>query len=102
VLVSMMLPPKVSRSTMAAQRRELAKVLVQPPKASLEAIATEFFSSPSEASGSRRACRAESIPGRGRCANGPPFAELVTALTRDHCHEPPPLGEWHSRCFNSR
>ena len=70
VPVSMIWPLKVSRSTMAAQRRWLAKVLVQPPKASLEAIATEFFSSPSEASGSRRACRADSIPGRGRRATG--------------------------------
>ena len=31
----MMLPPKVSRSTMAAQRRVSVKVLVQPPKDSL-------------------------------------------------------------------
>jgi hypothetical protein len=70
----MMLPPKVSQSTMAAQKRGFAKVLVQPPTASLEAIATEFFS----------------------C-----FAELVAALIRDHCHEPRSLGEWHSRCFDS-
>ena len=36
----MMLPPKVSRSTMAAQSRGSVKVLVQPLKDSLEAIAT--------------------------------------------------------------
>jgi hypothetical protein len=39
----MMLPPKVRRSTMAAQRRGSVKVLVQPPKDSLEAIATLAF-----------------------------------------------------------
>ena len=43
--VSMMLPPKVRRSTMAAQRRGSVKVLVQPPKDSLDAMATLFFSS---------------------------------------------------------
>jgi hypothetical protein len=48
-----MLPPKVSRSTMAAQRRGSVKVLVQPPKDSLEAIATLLFSSPSSAADSR-------------------------------------------------
>jgi hypothetical protein len=32
---------------MAAQKHGLAKVLVQPSKASLEAVATEFFSSSS-------------------------------------------------------
>jgi hypothetical protein len=40
----MMLPPKVSRSTMAAQSRASVNVLVQPEKESLEAMATEFFS----------------------------------------------------------
>jgi hypothetical protein len=45
VPVSMMLPPKVRRSTMAAQRRGSVKVLVQPPKDSLEAMATLAFSS---------------------------------------------------------
>ena len=40
VPVSMMLPPKVSRSTMAAQSRGSVKVLVQPENGSLEAIAT--------------------------------------------------------------
>src|SRR5664279_73183 len=39
----MMLPPKVSRSTMAAQSRGSVNVFVQPEKESLEAIATEFF-----------------------------------------------------------
>ena len=39
----MMLPPKVSRSTMAAQSRGSVKVLVQPPKDSLEAIATDVL-----------------------------------------------------------
>lgn len=38
----MMLPAKVSRSTMAAQRRGSVKVLVQPEKLSFEAIATEL------------------------------------------------------------
>ncbi len=41
----MMLPPKVRRSTIAAHKRGSVKVLVQEPKLSLEAIATEFFSS---------------------------------------------------------
>lgn len=41
----MMLPPKVSRSTIAAQSRGSVKVFVQPEKASLDAIATEAFSS---------------------------------------------------------
>jgi hypothetical protein len=61
VLVSVMLPPEVNRPTMAVQRRGLAKILVQPPKAAFDVIATEFFSSPSEASGSRQACRTDSI-----------------------------------------
>lgn len=43
--VSMMLPAKVSRSTIAAQSRGSVKVLVQPEKDSLLAMATEFFSS---------------------------------------------------------
>jgi hypothetical protein len=37
----MMLPPKMRRSTMAAHRRWSVKVLVQPEKDSLEAMATE-------------------------------------------------------------
>src|SRR5215207_3121891 len=41
----MMLPAKVNRSTMAAQRRGSVMVLVQPRKLSLEAIATELVSS---------------------------------------------------------
>lgn len=41
----MMCPPKVSRSTIAAQSRGSVKVLVQPLKLSLEAMPTEFFSS---------------------------------------------------------
>ena len=41
----MMVPLKVSRSTMAAQRRGSVKVLVQPENDSLEAMAMEFFSS---------------------------------------------------------
>jgi hypothetical protein len=40
-----MLPPKVRRSTMAAQRRGSVKVLVQLLKLSFEAIATLAFSS---------------------------------------------------------
>jgi hypothetical protein len=40
-----MFPPKVSRSTMAAHNLGSVKVLVQPENDSLEAIATEFFSS---------------------------------------------------------
>jgi hypothetical protein len=40
-----MLPPKVSRSTMAAQSRGSVKVSVQPPDDSLEAMATLLFSS---------------------------------------------------------
>jgi len=40
----MMLPPKVRRSTMAAQSRGSVKVLVQPLKLSLPAIATAFCS----------------------------------------------------------
>ncbi|MFM9432832.1 hypothetical protein ACFDR8_003751 [Arthrobacter sp. MP_2.3] len=39
----MMWPRKVSRSTMAVQRRGSVKVLVQLEKDSLEAIAMEFF-----------------------------------------------------------
>jgi hypothetical protein len=42
---SMMLPPKVSRSTIAAHSRGSVKVLVQPEKDSLDAIATLAFSS---------------------------------------------------------
>ena len=41
----MMVPPKVSRSTMAAQSLGSVKVLVQPEKDSLDAIATDAFSS---------------------------------------------------------
>jgi hypothetical protein len=41
----MMVALKVSRSTMAAQRRGSVKVLVQPPKPSFEAMATLTFSS---------------------------------------------------------
>jgi hypothetical protein len=41
----MMLPPKVSRSTIAAQSRGSVNVLVQAEKASFEAMATEAFSS---------------------------------------------------------
>src|SRR5664279_107480 len=41
----MMLPPKVRRSTIAAQSRASVNVFVQPEKESLEAMATEFFSS---------------------------------------------------------
>lgn len=37
----MMVPLKVRRSTMAAQSRGSAKVLVQPPKDSLQAMATD-------------------------------------------------------------
>jgi hypothetical protein len=45
VPVSMMLPANVNRSTMAAQSRGSVKVLVQPLKLSLLAIATELVSS---------------------------------------------------------
>ncbi len=45
VPVSMMLPPKVRRSTMAAQSRGSVKVLVQALQLSLLAIATELVSS---------------------------------------------------------
>lgn len=55
--VSMMLPPKVRRSTMAAQRRGSVKVLVQPPNDSLDAIATEAFSSRSVRGLFRTSCR---------------------------------------------
>lgn len=41
----MMVPLKVSRSTMAAQRRGSVKVFVHPSNDSLEATATLFFSS---------------------------------------------------------
>jgi hypothetical protein len=40
----MMLPANVNRSTMAAQSRGSVKVLVQPLKLSLLAIATELVS----------------------------------------------------------
>ena len=43
--VSMMLQPNVSRSTIAAHRRGSVKVLVQLLQLSLDAMATEFFSS---------------------------------------------------------
>jgi hypothetical protein len=39
----MMVPPKVSRSTMAAQSLGSVKVLVQPEKDSLDAIGTNAF-----------------------------------------------------------
>jgi hypothetical protein len=45
VPVSMMLPANVNRLTMAAQSRGSVKVLVQPLKLSLLAIATELVSS---------------------------------------------------------
>jgi len=45
VPVSMMLPPNVSRSTIAAHSRGSLNVLVQPEKLSLDAIATELVSS---------------------------------------------------------
>jgi len=41
----MMVPLKVSRSTIAAHRRGSLKVLVHPENDSLEAMAMEFFSS---------------------------------------------------------
>jgi len=41
----MMVPLKVSRSTIASHRRGSVKVLVHPEKDSLEATATEAFSS---------------------------------------------------------
>ncbi|MDT5183488.1 MAG: hypothetical protein QOI29_1646, partial [Mycobacterium sp.] len=41
----MMLPPRVSRSTMAAHKRGSVKFFVQEEKLSLDAMATEFFSS---------------------------------------------------------
>jgi hypothetical protein len=41
----MIWPPKVSRSTIAAQSRGSGNVFDQPENASFEAIATEFFSS---------------------------------------------------------
>jgi hypothetical protein len=41
----MMVPPKESRSTMAAQSLGAVKGLVQPDKDSLDAIATDAFSS---------------------------------------------------------
>ncbi len=41
----MMVPWKVSRSTIAAQSRGSVKVLVQPEKLSLDAMATDAFSS---------------------------------------------------------
>ena len=43
--VSMMVPLKVGRSTIAAQRRGSVNVWVQPENDWLEAIVTEFFSS---------------------------------------------------------
>ncbi|OJV81394.1 MAG: hypothetical protein BGO46_08040 [Microbacterium sp. 70-16] len=45
VPVSMMVPLNVSRSTIAAHRRGSVKVFVHPLNDSLDAIATEFFSS---------------------------------------------------------
>lgn len=41
----MMVPLKISRSTIAGHRRGSVKVLVQPEKDSLVAIATDAFSS---------------------------------------------------------
>lgn len=41
--VSVIVPLKVSRSTMAAQSRRSVNVLVQPPKDSFEAMATLFL-----------------------------------------------------------
>lgn len=43
--VSMIVPLKVSRSTMAAQSRGSVNVFVHPPNDSFEAMATLFFSS---------------------------------------------------------
>jgi hypothetical protein len=56
----MMVPPKVSRSTMAAQSLGSVKVLVQPEKDSLDAIATDL--SPRARSGSERAARRSGGP----------------------------------------
>lgn len=58
--VSMIVPLKVRRSTMAAQRRGSVKVLVQPPKDSLEAMATLFFPS-------RQRLLGLFEPGKARC-----------------------------------
>lgn len=44
LLLLMMVPSKVRRSTIAARSRGSVKVLVQPPKDSLEAITRLFFS----------------------------------------------------------
>jgi hypothetical protein len=60
VPVSLVVPPKVSRSTVAAQSLESVKVLVQPEKDSLDAIATAL--SPRARSGSERAARRRGGP----------------------------------------
>ncbi|OKJ18432.1 hypothetical protein AMK23_35360 [Streptomyces sp. CB02130] len=62
VPVSMIVPLKVRRSTMAAQRRGSVKVLVQPSKDSLKAMATLFFSSRSVSTWKRSSppCRSSS------------------------------------------
>ena len=70
----MMFPPKVSRSTMAAQSRGSVKVLVQPLNESLLAIATAVFSSRSV-----RTWKSSSAPRLSRL----PVAQLVQAEELD-------------------
>jgi hypothetical protein len=79
VPVSMMLPPKVSRSTIAAQSRGSVKVFVQPENDSLDAMARLFFDQP--------AASHRSPTHRGR-ACGPPTAAApapVAAPTATLC-----------------
>ena len=61
----MMLPPKVSRSTIAAHRRGSVNVLVHPEKDSLDAMATLFFSSRSVRTWKRSSAprRSSAVPG---------------------------------------
>ncbi|GIE92042.1 hypothetical protein Are01nite_85220 [Actinoplanes regularis] len=78
--VSMMVPLKVSRSTIAAQSLGSVKVLVQPEKDSLEAIATLFFSSRSV-----RTWNSSSAPclSQFRVAQLVDAEEIHTAVTGD-------------------
>jgi hypothetical protein len=85
----MMLPPKVRRSTMAAQRRGSVKVLVQREKDSLEAMATLFFSSRSVRTW-KRSSTAAAV--EFHAAEFVVAEEVDAAVTGDGLGQLPPIG----------
>lgn len=74
--VSMMVPLKVRRSTLAAQRWVLVKVFVQHPKDSLEAMTTLFFSNIRGSAGEEPSCpRGIDVPRSLRVRGVPVYSE---------------------------